>query len=223
MARISRPDVVELRVEDTGVGMDDAVSARIFEPFFTTKPLGEGTGLGLATVYGIVHQCGGSVEVESAPAAGTTFRVMLPRLEPRTSFARRSDRPAPSVARSFDTVLLVEDEPAVRRVVRRMLDPRAKRVIEARNGDEALELAGDVLDQIDLLVTDMVMPRMGGLALARKIAESRPDLPTLFLSGYPDDDLELELAPERGRLFLQKPFTQRDLESALESLLAVVS
>ncbi len=217
---VSSAEVVELTVSDTGVGMSAEVSARIFEPFFTTKPLGEGTGLGLATVYGIVQQCGGSVTVESQVGKGTTFRVVLPRHDVAAAVSQRTRDLEPRPSHSFDTVLLVEDEPAVRRVVRRMLEPRAKRVIEARNGDEALELVGDRLDQIDLVVTDMVMPRMGGLALARKMAEQRPDLPTLFLSGYPDDDLDLELDPGRRRLFLQKPFTQRDLEQALEALLA---
>jgi len=213
-------EVVELSVEDTGVGMDEDVLGRIFEPFFTTKALGEGTGLGLATVYGIVQQCGGHIEAESRVGEGSTFRVRLPRVRStRDADARVHDLAAVVPTRSFDTVLLVEDEPAVRRVVRRMLDTRAKRVIEAHDGDEALELAGGRLDEIDLLVTDMVMPRMGGLALARKIAETRPELPTLFLSGYSDDDVDFENEPGQHQRFLQKPFTQRDLSQALESLL----
>ena len=219
--RLSLPssDMVELCIEDDGQGMSEGVRARVFEPFFTTKSIGKGTGLGLATVYCIVQQYGGGIEVESELGQGTRFSVYLPAHDEvalGTALGPDDDRP---LSRSFDTILLVEDEPAVRRVVHRMLESRAKNVIQARDGRDALEQVADRLDEIDLLVTDMVMPRMGGLALARRIAETRPDLPTLFLSGYPDDELDFDREPLLHHRFLQKPFTERDLSAAMEALL----
>jgi two-component system cell cycle sensor histidine kinase/response regulator CckA len=216
---LSGRDMVEISVQDDGEGMAPSVRERIFEPFFTTKAMGQGTGLGLATVYGIVQQCGGGVEVESTLGEGATFRVYLPAHAPSAETPSAPDESDLPGSRSFETVLLVEDEPAVRRVVKRMLEYRAKHVIEARDGREALELVGDRLAEIDLLVTDMVMPRMGGLVLAREIAQRRSDLPTLFLSGYPDDELDFEREPLQHHRFLQKPFTERDLAAALEALL----
>ena len=165
-----------------------------------------------------MQQCGGGLEVESTPGEGSTFRVYLPAQDV-VPMAPGAGRERPDGVRSFETILLVEDEPAVRRVVKRMLESRAKHVLEARDGSEALELVWHRLDEIDLLVTDMVMPRMGGLALSRKVAERRPDLPTLFLSGYPDDEIDFEHEPLQHHRFLQKPFTERDLSAALEALL----
>ena len=197
---------VTISVSDTGCGMDAATAARIFEPFFTTKEQGKGTGLGLATVYGIVEQSGGSIELESTPGIGTTFTVCLPRLEERARI------PGPVIAapisvRGSETVLLAEDEPAVRAVAREALECHGYRVIEAPNGVEALAAARAHDGPLHLLVTDMVMPRMGGRELAQRLAADRPGLRMLFMSGYTDDASIRQAVSEATTAFIQKPFT----------------
>jgi PAS domain S-box-containing protein len=196
---------VTVQVKDTGCGMDAATAARIFEPFFTTKEQGKGTGLGLSTVYGIVEQSGGSIQVASAPGQGTTFTVFLPRLEDRAG-SPGAEATSPVSARGTETVLLVEDEAAVRAVAREALEGQGYRVIEARNGVEALAVAAAHPGPLPLLVTDMVMPRMGGRELAQRLLAARPTLRVLFMSGYTDDARVREGGPEAAAAFLQKPF-----------------
>jgi two-component system, cell cycle sensor histidine kinase and response regulator CckA len=215
-------DYVVFRVSDTGTGIDRETQAKIFEPFFTTKPLGEGTGLGLSTVYGIVQQSSGVITVESEPGAGTSFRIYLPRTAaiPGPS----PDTPAsgtlrPANRRRRNTVLLVEDDDGVRQLTRRILEHFGFGVFEARNGAEALELL-DSGPRIDAVVSDVVMPGMSGRELVGRLRLRRPDLPVLFLSGYTGDEIGEEVRGQPHQAFLQKPFSPDALAAALEELLA---
>ncbi len=192
---------VMIAVSDTGHGMDRQTLARVFEPFFTTKGLGRGTGLGLSTVYGIVNQCGGFIWAYSEPGVGTTFKTYLPLAEGE---ALRDDTPAGALrSKAGETILLVEDEPMVRRVVGRVLREFGYTVEEAANGREAMARLDGM--RPDLIITDLIMPEMGGRELAANLTERFPDLPVLFTSGYTDNDaVRRELVDER-RPFLQKP------------------
>jgi signal transduction histidine kinase len=207
-----------LSVTDTGVGMDSSTRDRIFEPFFTTKDPGKGTGLGLSTVYAIVEHLHGAIDVESSVGAGTTFTVHLPlHDEPAETLATSA---APAVApRGVETVMLVEDEDGVRALGSRILERHGYTVIEARNGREALKLAREHVGNIDLLLTDVVMPEMGGKQLATTLFDRDNDLRVLFMSGYTDGDISRrgELHPDTA--FLQKPFTAPGLLSRVREVL----
>ncbi len=196
---------VRLQVRDNGVGMDRTTQARIFDPFFTTKEPGHGTGLGLATVFGIVKQSGGYVWADSSPGAGSTFGVYLPTAR---AAVRSPERGVRVVARGSELVLLVEDEDAVRRVARRALELHGFRVLEARDGSEALRLAET--NDVDVLITDVMMPGMLGPALATAVRELRPNLPTLFMSGHADEIVRGGLL-DPSTPFLPKPFTPSQL------------
>src|SRR5881396_2639989 len=197
---------VLLHVSDSGVGMDEEVQAHLFEPFFTTKPRGKGSGLGLATVYGIVRQSGGHIAVDSAPGRGATFRIYLPRVEAPLD---PTDRPTPvtAPAAGSETILLVEDEHLVRLLARKVLERAGYRVLVAAGGAEALELAERYAGPIHLLLTDVVMPGMNGRALMRRLAPLRPDLRVLYMSGYADEAVAQHGVLDPGTAFLQKPFT----------------
>src|SRR6266702_2650711 len=209
---------VMLAVSDTGVGMPAHVVARAFEPFFTTKEKGRGTGLGLATVYGIVKQSGGLVRLSSEPGRGTTAFVYLPRA---TEDRARMPFSAPETAApgGTETVLLVEDEEQVRRMARRVLEAHGYTVLCATNGREALAVAAAAGDEVELVVTDVIMPEMGGAALAEVFRRSRPTLPVLFLSGYTGDDLGRNGIVASEVRFLQKPFSPGALASAVRQAL----
>jgi len=208
---------VMLAVSDTGEGMDPATRARIFEPFFTTKEQGKGSGLGLATVYGIVQQSGGSIWVYSEPGRGTSFKVYLPATEAAVS-TRVSDRGGDSAKKGWETVLLVEDEDAVRALAREVLRRHGYVVLEARHGLDALRLAERHPDTIHLMVTDIVMPHMSGRDLADRLAEVRPKMKVLFMSGYTDHAaMHRHLTP--GAAFLQKPFTPETFARKVRSML----
>jgi two-component system cell cycle sensor histidine kinase/response regulator CckA len=201
---------VMLAVSDNGAGMDAATQARVFEPFFTTKPKGQGTGLGLATVYGIVKQSGGYIWVYSEPGRGTTFKVYLPRVDA----AVESPGPATVVTASLggsETILLVEDQEEVRNLVRRMLAARGYHVLAAASGHDALRLTVQHAGTIDLLVTDVVMPGMSGREVAALLAPAHPKMKTLYLSGYTDESIVRHGMLEVGVAFLQKPFTAEAL------------
>jgi PAS domain S-box-containing protein len=207
-------EYVEFVVRDTGAGMSDEVRRRIFEPFFTTKPVGHGTGLGLATAYGIVEQCGGAIAVDSRLGHGSTFRVLLPR----SGEIEAEDVPAaaPAVRHGAGTVLLVEDEASVRRLVARMLRDAGYEVIEAPDGAEALRLGRQQIERVTALVTDLDMPRLSGVDLARRLARQRPDLPVLFISGLAPQSAD---AMPSGSGFLGKPFTREGLLEHLDRLI----
>ncbi len=202
---LARPGhYVMLAVSDTGIGMDAATQARIFEPFFTTKEAGKGTGLGLATVYGIVRQSGGFIWVYSEPDHGTSFKIYLPRADEPVSPAAAA---APQVVGGSETVLVVEDVAAVRAVTRQMLERHGYRVLEASNGATALSLAQQHQSAIHLLVTDVVMPEVSGRELADQLVQLRPDMKVLFMSGYTDDAIVRHGILQEGIAYLQKPFT----------------
>ena len=208
---------VKVSVRDTGHGIGAAVREHLFEPFFTTKQPGEGTGLGLATCYGIVQQCAGHITVESAPDAGARFDVYLPRISARPVTARR---PEPrSVPTGTETVLLVEDEGPVRAVALRALRAHGYRVLEAGDGDEGLAVAKAFSGKIDILVADVVMPRMGGIELARRLRAERPEIRVLHVSGHVDPALRERTAVVSGAAFLDKPFAPGTLARKVREVL----
>jgi PAS domain S-box-containing protein len=208
---------VLLSVADTGHGMDQATIARVFEPFFTTK--GErGTGIGLATVHGIAKLSGGHVAVYSEVGRGTTFKVYLPRIDTRPAASAAQSKPS-LMPRGTESILLVEDEDAVRALTRHVLLNCGYRILEARDGNEALLLANQHQGPIDLLLTDVVMPRIGGRELATRLAVMFPGLKVLFLSGYTDDAIVRHGILEAEVSFLQKPFTPSSLAAKIREVL----
>lgn len=212
IAGVRPGDYVALRVSDTGTGMDEAVQAQIFEPYFTTKPVGKGTGLGLATVFGIVQQSGGQIDLASASGAGTTVTVYLPRAQtPAAPLPHATTRTSPP--RGSETILLVEDDSQVRAVTRHSLERSGYEVIEAPNGLQALELV-DTHADIDLIVTDVVMPKMGGPELAATVRRRQPALPVLYVSGCTTAE-ELDDAA----VLLAKPYAETELLDVVRRLL----
>ncbi len=211
-------DWVELRVSDTGSGMSGEVQSRMFEPFFTTKPTGQGTGLGLSTVYGIVSAVGGRILVESREGAGTTIRVLWPAITDGSVVATHSDEHRIAV-RGGETILVVEDEPGVRRLVSEILKRYGHHVLLAANGAEALEvLASNAADPIALVISDVVMPEMGGLALLAQMRSLHPNVPMLLMSGYPASSVD---EPQVEIPILTKPFAPRDLLARVRALIDV--
>ena len=199
-----------LTVRDTGVGMDAEMRAHIFEPFFTTKETGKGTGLGLATVLGIVEQSGGVIRCESQLGEGTTFRIFLPAVAEAVDQGGRPAGGLASAPRGSEVVLLVEDEDAIRRLARIILVKTGYVVLEARNGREGLALCEAHQGPIDLLLTDVVMPELGGRQLAQAALKLRPALKVMFISGH-TQDVVLKEGVKKGTPFLQKPFTPAGL------------
>ena len=195
---------VVLTVSDTGTGMDPETQENIFEPFFTTKPAGEGTGLGLAMVYGIVKQSGGKVWVYSEPGRGTTFKIYLPAVH--ASLESPAASAGMAASRGSETIVLVEDEDSLRRIARTVLETRGYNVLVASSGTEALQVLASHAGPIDLLVTDTVMPGMSGRTLAHRVREAYPGTRVLLMSGHSQDAVVLQGQLEPGTAFLQKPF-----------------
>jgi two-component system cell cycle sensor histidine kinase/response regulator CckA len=212
---------VVLSVTDNGTGMTAEVRAHIFEPFFTTKEPGKGTGLGLATVYGIVKQSGGFIVVDSEPGRGTSFLIHLPSAEPDGD-ATGATTGQTAVARGIETILLVEDEDAVRTMIRMVLQRAGYHVLEASRGASALRIAGEHDGPIHLLITDVVMPEMGGRELVERLVPIRPDLKVLYLSGYTDDAVIRHGVLQTDVAFLQKPFTITALAAKVRQVLGAV-
>ena len=215
-------EYVLIEVKDTGCGMTEEIKAKIFEPFFSTKEVGRGTGLGLSTVYGIVKQTGGYIFVDSEEGKGTTMRVLLPRYveiaqaEP-LPIERRVEKPKDLTGRG--TVLLVEDEDAVRSFAARALGQRGYNVLQATTGVEALQVFAAHQGDVDLVVSDVVMPEMDGPTLFEKLRRERPDLKVIFISGYAEDAFRQHLAENEDFMFLQKPFDLKELAAAVKAAL----
>jgi nitrogen-specific signal transduction histidine kinase len=209
---------VMLAISDTGVGMSQDVQSHIFEPFFTTKEAGKGTGLGLATAYGIIKQSGGSITVYSEPEHGTTFKICLPRTDqPVDPPAAGPAAAAPS--RGTERVLVVEDDPEVRRLVFEVLRARGYLVRACSSGDEALELTRSGGDGLDLIVADVILPGLSGPEVVRRIAQEIPGLRALFISGYSDEAVLRHGMLEAGMMFLPKPFLPEALAQKVREVL----
>jgi two-component system cell cycle sensor histidine kinase/response regulator CckA len=208
---------VLLAVSDTGQGMDAETRERVFEPFFTTKRQGQGTGLGLSTVYGIVKQSNGSIWVYSEPGRGSTFKIYLPRVseEPREELVPAEK----SSLRGSETILVVEDDDNLRPLMTRILEPYGYRVLEACDPLQALELATELDDEIDLLLTDVVMPHMSGRDLSRRLAAAGRTMRVLFVSGYTDDAIVHHGVLDEDTEFLGKPFSPTALARRVREVL----
>jgi CheY-like chemotaxis protein len=204
---------VVLIVSDTGIGMDSATLERIFEPFFTTKEVGKGTGLGLATVFGIVKQHGGFINVYSEPGKGTTFRVYLPGDSgaPEPAKAESNERPR----RGTETILLAEDHEGLRELGKETLEALGYRVMLATSGAEAVEVFKSNPDQIDVVVLDVVMPELGGPDAYSKMSAIRPGLGVVFATGYTAEAASLTSLVEHGAVVLQKPYSAKSLSGAI--------
>jgi two-component system, cell cycle sensor histidine kinase and response regulator CckA len=210
---------VMVSVTDTGVGISADTLPHIFEPFYTTKESSRGTGLGLSTVYGIVKQSGGHIFVSSEPGRGTTFKVYLPRVEDPVPAPEKVELVEPGTGEGKETILLVEDEPAVRELARMVLSQQGYTVMEAQNSEDAVRLAGRYGPGIHLLLTDVVMPRMSGRDLAKQLTTRHPHLRVLFMSGYTHNVIAENGTLEEGLSFLQKPFTPRTLAQRVRETL----
>jgi len=205
-------------ITDTGTGMSPEVAARAFEPFFTTKPVGKGTGLGLAMCEGIVRQAGGHITLESGPGRGSTFRVFLPRAVDELS-ATTPRAPASSPARGRETLLLVEDEPLILRMAQRVLGELGYTVLAACDGNEALGVLEKHAGKVQLLITDVVMPKMSGRELASRVIALRPDIRVLYSSGYTADAIGEDGVLGEGINFLAKPYLPSTLADAVREVL----
>jgi two-component system cell cycle sensor histidine kinase/response regulator CckA len=214
-------DYVRIEVADTGTGMSKEIQSKIFDPFFTTKPVGQGTGLGLATVYGIVKQSGGFITVDSELGRGTTFNIYLPRKMDVGEAAPAET--APAVTRDVtgqDTILLVEDEEAVRSFAARALRMRGYNVLEASGGEEALEVVKSDNNKIDLIITDVVMPNMDGPTMVRHVKALKPNLAVIFMSGYAEEAFRRNDQNSEDIHFLPKPFGLKQLAAKVKEVLA---
>jgi signal transduction histidine kinase/ActR/RegA family two-component response regulator len=215
-SRLEPGPYVMLAVSDTGIGMDEATRIRIFEPFFTTKPVGKGTGLGLATVYGIVRQSGGHIGVYSVPGKGTSFKLYFPRVD---GLPTETQTVSAAAKGGTERILLAEDEVGVRALATRVLTENGYRVWPASNGAEARQIAAAHQNEIDLLLTDVVMPDITGPRLAGQLLKLRPKLRVLYTSGYTDKAIVHNGELEEGVSFLPKPFTPAVLLNAIRQVL----
>jgi two-component system, cell cycle sensor histidine kinase and response regulator CckA len=215
---VKRGRYVCLTVTDTGIGMNAETKAKAFEPFFTTKERGKGTGLGLSTVYGVVKQSGGYIDVESAPGEGTSFQIYLPQTEEGVTTEKLQAES--TQVKAHQTILLAEDEDSLRALTRNTLQGRGYTVLEAKNGVDALKIGRKYVGSIDLLLTDVVMPEMGGHELAQQLIRERPGIKVVYISGYTAQ------LPGMKTFFLMKPFTRdaltQKIREALETSIAAV-
>ena len=207
----------QIAVSDNGCGMDETTQARLFEPFFTTKASGRGTGLGLSTVFGIVKQSGGNLDVYSVPGRGTSVKIYLPRVD--APAVVEAESAGPSVARGTETVLLVEDDEMVRRLVRESLVHAGYKVMDASDPLEARRISEKYRRAIQLMITDVVMPKLSGRELAAEIQERRPAMKVLYISGYTDHAIVNAGILHKEVAFLQKPFTPAALARKVREVL----
>ena len=211
---------VRLTVSDTGIGMPPEIKARIFDPFFTTKEQGKGTGLGLATVYGIVNQAGGQINVESEPGQGTTFHILFPQCESVSESSPQTEK-AFQQARGSETILVVDDQDSVRKLLCEVLGKNGYSVLPASNGREALRLVREHPEPIDLVITDMVMPQMGGRELAEALRALQPHTKILYMSGYAEKAEDVRELLAHGHAFIEKPFTPEELLRKIRDVLFI--
>jgi two-component system cell cycle sensor histidine kinase/response regulator CckA len=211
---------VMLAVSDTGSGMDEETRLHIFEPFFTTKARGKGMGMGLSIVYGIVAQSGGDIRVDTEPGRGASFKIYLPCVDEGTTVTS-TDHTSQHPLSVSETILLAEDEDVVRGMVREVLKMHGYKVLEAANGCEALQICKRHTGPIHLLLTDVVMPQMGGSELAQHVATMRPGTRVLFMSGFTDDAIVRHGILDAGLAFIQKPFTPDALARKVRELIGV--
>jgi two-component system cell cycle sensor histidine kinase/response regulator CckA len=214
---------VLIEAADNGIGIPRENLERIFEPFFSTKEIGSGTGLGLSTVYGIVRQTGGFIFVESEKGKGATFQIYLPRYQQSdiaaAARAEPGEPPAVKDITGTGTVMLVEDEDPVRIFGARALRNKGYTVLEARSGEAALEMMGQASEKIDLLITDVVMPKMDGPGLVREVREVHPDMKVIFISGYTEDNFRQRLDSDSNIHFLPKPFSLKQLATKVKEVI----
>lgn len=216
---VSPGSYVMLAVSDTGRGMDEGTLARIFEPFFTTKEEGKGTGLGLSTVYGIVKQSGGHINVYSEPGIGTTFKMYFPHVEETETGISKAGVPPSEELRGSETILVVEDEDLVREMIREILEQYGYTVLEARSGGEAVDLCSRHQGTIHLMLTDVVMPGMNGMELSKRLAPVHPGMKVLFMSGYTANAIAHQGFLDPGIAFIHKPFTMASLAHKVREVL----
>jgi CheY-like chemotaxis protein len=207
-----------LSVSDTGCGMTPEVRDRVFEPFFTTKEKGKGTGLGLSTVYGIVKQSGGNIWVYSEPGQGTTFKIYLPRVDEPSEHLDKATR-TEEIAQGNETILIVEDDEAVRKLAVRVLEKQGYTALEARQGEEALNIFQQCNQPIHLILVDVVMPGLSGRQLIETLKQMRQDFKVLYMSGYTDNAIVHHGVLEKGMNFIQKPFTYDGLARKVREVL----
>jgi CheY-like chemotaxis protein len=210
---------VVLAVSDTGSGMDEATVSRVFEPFFTTKEMGKGTGLGLATVYGIVKQSAGHILVYTEPGHGTTFKIYLPSADHKIGLESNPEVETVAPKRHGSTVLLVEDDETMRSLTRKLLQEHGYTVVEADDGKSALEWAESHPDPIDLVLTDVVMRRVSGPELVERLSASRPNLKVIYMSGYTGELIAEREVLSRGITLLEKPFSRTALLNTIHTTL----
>ena len=208
-----------LAVSDMGRGMDEGTVERIFEPFFTTKELGKGTGLGLSTVYGIVKQSGGHINVYSEPGIGTTFKMYFPSVEEKVADISKAAALPSEELRGGETILVVEDEELVRMTIREILARYGYAVLEAQSGGEAVDLCSRRQGTIHLMLTDMVMPGMNGVELSKRLAPIKPGMKVLYMSGYTADAIVHQGILDPGIAFIHKPFTMDSLARKVREVL----
>jgi CheY-like chemotaxis protein len=207
---------IKLSIRDNGVGMDEETQTHIFEPFFTTKEIGKGTGLGMSTVYGIVKQNGGFIQVDSEKGRGTTFEIYLPAVEGSTE---PKTMPSHEVSPGSESVLVVEDDHSLRKLVCNILEKYGYQVQEAPNGEEALKVIAENEKPIHLLVTDVIMPGMGGRMLAERLQSQQPDIKVLFMSGYMDQTISHQDLSAAELNFIEKPFSPQKLANKIREIL----
>lgn len=212
---------VELAVSDTGAGMGREIQARVFEPFFSTKEFGKGSGMGLAVIHGIIRQSGGSIAVESTPHKGTTFNILLPRVGKPELAGQNNVVSVPATSRRTETILLVEDEASLLELTRKFLQDIGYKVLDASNGEDAIQIAEQFNDRIDLVLTDVVLPGINGREATRRIKQLRPGISVLYISGYIHDAFagdDEPLPPDHQAL--EKPFTFDQLAAKINTLLS---